>query len=902
MRITTSLSAVLLAAALATPPARAQGPFDAEAIPGQPFGVGRITFDLPPDLAPEPLGAEGIGLVETGGRVFYPAVDTPAAGKLLKEVLEANTPLTTGGPVRREVGGLLRGILDRPPRTTVYFLFRGDGPLQVTLQLRGNVEIAIVPRPAVETRLRPLRRDGLSAHGRLLRLWWQHYAKVSGPLQPKPDYPPLVENYLTATLARRLNLRLPDAKQAASAYDVLRKEVGLNLGTESLRTAMQQDRILGLNNLAEPADRPMPAPRAMPELPLPEPPAGVKIEPLAMRVPAECFYVRFGSFANFLWMQDTLARWGGDAQNLIALRGLDRGMSKRMETQLVLKQTALSRMLGPTVIADVAIVGTDMFFGEGASYGLLFQARNNFALSASMAQQRQERVKAGGVVEEKITIGGRPASYLASPDGRVRSYYVVDGDFHFFTTSRQLAARFVATAAGMGSLGGSREFRHARSLMPIEREDTVWLYVSDAFFQNITGPRYRVEMARRLQAAADIELVRLARLAAVCEGQPGETIEQLKSAGLLPPEFGPLPDGSRVVVEGNEVFDSRRGRLGAFLPVADVPDGNVSKAEASEYLKFLDYYRDQWGRMDPIVAGVKRKALPEGREQITADVLMCPLAPQHFTLLQRFVGPADNLRLAPIAGDMGFLEMAMTDHRIFGGLCDMGPPAYAGASSWLAPIRLRDWLVGYIGTSGQLGLLSLLDLGVPPGGDADGYARSLLGGGWRRQFGQFTVFSFQREVLEAVAPQLRFEPAARPAQIRLRVGDISSARVTPILNDLGYARTRETSLGNLRFLHALEQQLRVPAVACRDTAETLFDAKMICPLGGQYVLRTSPGGEARWTSTTLQPADRGGFVKVHAPPGYLSPPLNWFRGLDLEATMTEKSISAHAEVMMQMPK
>ena len=93
-----------------------------------------------------------------------------------------------------------------------------------------------------------------------------------------------------------------------------------------------------------------------------------------MRVPAECFYVRFGSFANFLWLQDTLAKWGGDAQNLIALRGLDRGMSRHIEKELVLKQTVLSRMLGDTVIADVAIIGTDTFFREGACYGILFHA------------------------------------------------------------------------------------------------------------------------------------------------------------------------------------------------------------------------------------------------------------------------------------------------------------------------------------------------------------------------------------------------------------------------------------------------------------------------------------------------------------------------------------------------
>ena len=80
------------------------------------------------------------------------------------------------------------------------------------------------------------------------------------------------------------------------------------------------------------------------------------------------------------------------------------------------------------------------------------------------------------------------------------------------------------------------------------------------------------------------------------------------AAGLLPPEFGPLPDGSRIVLDGGEVYDSLRGRRGAFLPVADVPVDKVTQAEVAEYNKFADFYRAQWGRMDPIIAGVKRNA------------------------------------------------------------------------------------------------------------------------------------------------------------------------------------------------------------------------------------------------------------------------------------------------------
>jgi hypothetical protein len=628
-------------------------------------------------------------------------------------------------------------------------------------------------------------------------------------------------------------------------------------------------------------------------------------------VPAECFYVRFGSFANFLWLQDTLAKWGGDAQNLVALRGLDLGMSRRMENQLVLKQTVLSRMLGDTVIADVAIIGTDMFFREGASYGILFHARNNLALSTSLLQQRQERIKAGGATEEKLTIDGRPVSYLTSPDGTVRSYYVADGDFHFVTTSKSLVVRFLATASGAGSLGASKEFMHARDVMPISRGDTIWLYASDAFFRNITSPRYRIEMARRLQAASDIDLVQLARLAAASEGKPGETIEQLKAASVLPPEFAPLPGGSSVVLKNNEVFDSLRGRRGAFLPAADTPVEKASRAEVSEYSKFAEFYRTNWGRMDPIIAGVKRTPLKDNREQVVVDVLMSPFAPQHLALFKQQLGPADQQQFAPIAGNMATLEVVMTGGRIFGGLCDLGPMQNTGATSWLVPGKLRELLVGYIGTTGQLGPIAVLNLGFPPS-DPAGFSHSRLGG-WRREYQSttdgdpivpqhYTVFSFQREVLETVVPELRFEKAARPAQIRLKVGDLSNARITPVINDLGYARTRETSLGNLRLLHALNQQLHVPPEACRNEAEMLLDATLICPLGGKYVLRETADGPPHWTSTALNPAEQGGFLKVHAPQGYLSPPLSWLRSLDLDATMTEKSVSAHAEVIMQTPQ
>ncbi len=629
---------------------------ESRAVVGTPFGIGRITLDLAPEMLPTPIGADGIGLTEQNGRVLYPVVDDPAVAKLVREWLDNAPPTTPDEPVRQGVQGLLQDIFSQSRRVSVYFLFRCDEPLHVSLQLRNRVDLQIVPRADVAAadlprgRLNAMRNAIRNpSHAALLQQWWQHYAKNAGGIfSSKRDDPPMLDTYLTAMLARRLHLQLPEAKKTDSTQEMLRKEIGLNAGGESLRMAMMQDRVLGLGNWSEPPGN---APVGQPSQNWPALAADATIEPIAMRVPVECFYARFGSFANFLWLQDTLAKWDGDAQNLIALRGLECDMGRRMERQLVLKQTVLSRMLGDTVIADVAIIGTDMFFREGASYGILFHARNNLALSTSLTQQRQERINAGGATEEKLTIAGRSVSYLSSPDGIMRSYYVADGDFHFVATSKYLVERFVATKSGNGSLGASQEFRHVRSVMPISRNDTVWLYVSSDFFENLTGFAYRLEMTRRLQAAVDIEIVEMARLAAAAEKRPYETIEQLKTAGFLPPEFGPLPDGSRVVINGGEVVDSLRGRHGAFVPVADVRVRGATRAELADYERFDQYRRANWGRIDPIIAGIKRTALKNNREQVVVDVSMTPLAPKHVEILKQWIGEADSQQLKPVAGN-----------------------------------------------------------------------------------------------------------------------------------------------------------------------------------------------------------------------------------------------------------
>ena len=216
-------------------------------------------------------------------------------------------------------------------------------------------------------------------------------------------------------------------------------------------------------------------------------------------------------------------------------------------------------------------------------------------------------------------------------------------------------------------------------------------------------------------------------------------------------------------------------------------------------------------------------------------------------------------------------------------------------------LKLRNAISGYLGYQGDPGFLRVLDLMFPREQDANGYTRSVIGL-WRLQYGQFTLFSFQTEVLGKIAPQLRFESATQPAQLRLHINDVTGAQITPFLNNWGYARTRETALGNVRLMHSLNQQLHVPAKDCQEAAEFLLSAKLVCPLGGRYVLRDVADGASRWTSTKLEESPARPGIFAAAPTGYIAPPLNWFRGLELHASLVDTLLSAHAEVDMQMPK
>jgi hypothetical protein len=500
----------------------------------------------------------------------------------------------------------------------VTFLFRGDSPMTVTLTDAQAVGAAMTDRVTSNLgtfELRPQPNPAL--HAETLQRWWTSYTAAAKEQMDAGDYPPWVENYLIAMLSGRMKLPLPDwYLNTTKEEDELLSTLKLVAGSPGVGQAIFRKQAAGNNSVGQTANQPLPQP------PTWNPPydrddlSNVPVEPLATRVPPECFYIRYGSFENYLWFLNLTEEYGGDLSSMVTLHGLKNESAARVETQLNLKTTAMSRLLGPTVIEDQAIIGQDLFLNDGASIGVLFKSKNAFLFRTSLKNDRSQLAASNDAVNlNEIAIGGKKATLLSSADNRVRSFLVEDDGYFLVTNSRTIAERFVEVGQTNASLAATSSFLLARQLMPLERQDTVFAYLSPDMQRGLVSPKYLIELRRRLSANAEISLTHLARLAFAQEQIPALNtsaqsstgtsagIVQLTEAGFLPSGFGTRPDGSGTIEVGNQVMDTRRGNRGTFLPIADVTMDAVTVEEAAWYQRIAAEYSARFPTFDPIMVG-----------------------------------------------------------------------------------------------------------------------------------------------------------------------------------------------------------------------------------------------------------------------------------------------------------
>ena len=842
----------------------------AEAFAGRPYGVGKVKFRL--QLSDQMIERVGATLLtDNENRIFYPVI--------------------TRSAVRAFLGGILGGNQDMPDDAqTVWFLFKGDAPLNLTLQGSGKASFQV---PVEFTKKK---RQFERTH----RQWWQTFTRVVNEQAEDSDYPPLVETYLQTLLGSRMGLEVP--QPSTRKKDPLTETYELMFDVETLRNNQIRELMLRGVDLS-PADRPMPAPIEWSTVRVDNLPAEVEIEPIAKCVPEECFYLRFGTWQNQLWLQRLLEEYGGDLSRMIQVRGFKAKIQSKFLNQLAIQSNEFDRLFGGSLIDDVAVVGTDTYFDDGSAVGVMLHAKATERLEKNLRTKRAKFAKENTKIGAKIVtipFGDESIEFLSTPDNRYRSFYAVSGDCHLMTTSLVIARRFLEAGRGIGSLANSPEYRFARFNRPLEQEDTIFVYLSTRFFQQLLTPQYQIELRRRNRIVTDMTLLELASLASRNEGQFNLTVPRMIQGGYLPQGFGYRPDGGTFETVDDNLVDSIRGRRGFFTPIPDLPLNKVTAEEASWFQERATFFAQSIRTLDPMFIAIKRYEHRENVERVVFDSRLAPFGEEKYGWLMSMLGPPLENEVARAPDDIIRLQASVRGgrknpeipaHQIFAAVQDrLDPTVDLRPSSFMKVIQALREAPGYLGAWPSPGYTNWMPaLGRQP--DQFGYTYSRLLKLWKLQWGQYSVLSFDQSRLESLKPHLKVVDRERPSQVRLEVGDLVKSNLRGWANSVNYRRSWQTSVANVRLLNLVSQQFRVPPESARAIVERMLGVELVCSLGGEYRLAALPSGRKVWHSTAWP-----SFTQPEIPEGHTAPVLKWFRGLEIEVSKGATQFSVHGFV------
>ncbi len=329
----------------------------------------------------------------------------------------------------------------------------------------------------------------------------------------------------------------------------------------------------------------------------------LKLDALAAAIPADQHALFFPSFAAMTELMDEADRNGTPILELVRARAEDARTRERYQRQLCLSTDALSRLVGPRVIAGVAFTGGDPFLPTGSDVAVLFAAHDGPTLRGLLAARQAAAAQAEPAAEvTQGEIAGVAYQLVRTPDRSLCSYLAQVGPAVVVSNSPAQLERIIRAGSGVDpALGGLAEYRFFRDRYRLgDPDETALLVVSDAAIRRWCGPRWRIGAARRVRAAA--------------------TLAELQARRLAGDEAG-TATGEEVAWTAQGPLLATYGSLAFQTPIAELELDRVTAAEARAYAQFRDMYQANWSwAFDPIAIrfGV-------GPQRLALDLTVMPL-------------------------------------------------------------------------------------------------------------------------------------------------------------------------------------------------------------------------------------------------------------------------------------
>jgi hypothetical protein len=284
-------------------------------------------------------------------------------------------------------------------------------------------------------------------------------------------------------------------------------------------------------------------------------------EPLAQAVPASFYFVRAREIGKLLDVVDMIDDWGQSAATLLDGSAEERGTFGRYQTELGLERTGLTRVLGPELILDLALVGSDPYVNEGTDVTLVMRPKHATGLGLALAVVLEKAAKGRGPLtvssfqHEGVTVTAR-----RSADGRVRQHRATVNGLELISNSPGAIRRVISANVGKEPrLIDELDFLYMLA-RDADTPDDVLCYLGERFIDSVVGPRQKIAQARRQIALSELMVPGFsALLHGLVEGRtPASKTDLLRAKWLDPKELAHA-DGSPIEWEPGRAARSRFG-------------------------------------------------------------------------------------------------------------------------------------------------------------------------------------------------------------------------------------------------------------------------------------------------------------------------------------------------------
>lgn len=466
--------------------------------------------------------------------------------------------------------------------------------------------------------------------------------------------------------AGKLRERLPKPKRPRPGQYEYRSRsdiadlIGTTTGRNSVQEALEQNRSLYLDLSQGPRKVPMaklvapqltrhPWAKMLGQLGKPAP-----TEPLANAAPADFYFVRVRDFSTFLDLSAVADSWGTPALDFLDGRIQDRDLRERYQTELALEQTELARTFGPSVIEELAIVGSDPYFVEGSDLTLIFKLKSSLLFEAALAKaQGTFEAKHLGLETSKFSHEGVDVSVTRSHDGKVRRHRATVDGLELVSNSPGGIRRVISAIHGKAPrLSDEPDFKYMLA-RDADRDSTVLAFAGDRFVESVIGPQQKIKAAERELAFAEASRPGYAALLyGFLNGHSPASTKDLVQAKLLAAD-DLKPGGVAASFQPGAAPESSHGGTLGMPPLIDTPDVTlVTQSELAGYASFARSYESEWSDyVDPFAIRVSRTQTQTGGTTLDAELRVLPLLRREY---REFTSSVGNARLHPGALPDGF--------------------------------------------------------------------------------------------------------------------------------------------------------------------------------------------------------------------------------------------------------